>query len=661
MKTASVILFFQFVFTLNSAFSQRKDIPVYELEKEMHSEYFSGIHNEYAGNYKSDSNLNVVYYKLSLSVKSNPDYLYGEVTISSECLSDNISDIFYDFSNNMTVDSVCKENSKLVFQHNDNKVFISLPDSVNSGQMITIKIFYGGVPFPTGFGSFIFGTHGNNEPAIWTLSEPYGAADWFPCKNVPGDKADSSDVWINCADNLNAVSNGTLTGIDILGNGTHTFKWHNSYPIVNYVISLAVSNYAQYNDYFRYSQSDSMQIVNYIYPENLGELKPQLDKTPEMLELFSQKFGLYPFIKEKYGHAEFGRIAGMENQTISSMGVFNDNIMAHELGHQWFGDKITCRDWQNIWLNEGFATYTEAVYEEAVSGKAAYDEFIKSKMSFSKTATGTIYVQDVNNINEIFSGNRSYAKGCVVLHMLRGITGDSVFFNILKTYAAHPAFAYKNAVTQDFKLISESVYGADLSYFFNEWIYGENYPKYNVSWNYEAVNSDQYKVYVNVAQETNTFPVFFTMPLQIKIFTAMYDTTYTVFSNAQSQTFEFTVNSIPLSFKIDPENLILKDVRGEGIVPVGYELSQNYPNPFNPVTTINYQLGKPSFVILNVYNILGQEVALMVNEKQREGNYSVKIDMNGYASGPYFYTLTAKDYDNKEVVFSVSREMMLIK
>lgn len=656
VKKILFTLFYIFLFS-HISYSQVFEKPIYEIEREAHSRTFLADD----GNYKSDTNINVNHYKLFLNITYNPDYLTGSVTIKSTSLVNNLSSIFYDFADNMTVDSVHSGNAVLGFIHSDNKVFISLNNNFNTGQEISVTIFYRGVPIPTGFGSFIFGSHGNNEPAIWTLSEPFGSSDWFPCKNVPFDKADSSDVWIQCSDSLSAVSNGILTETVNNNDGTHTFKWHNSYPIVNYVISLAISNYAQYNFYFKYSQTDSMPVLNYIYPENLEKLKPQLDKTNYMLELFSQKFGLYPFINEKYGHAEFGRNAGMENQTISSMGAFFDDIIAHELTHQWFGDKITCMDWQNIWLNEGFATYGEAIYNESAFGQAAYNEFIKFKMTDSKTAHGSIYVQDVNSINQIFSGNRSYAKGCVVLHMLRGVVGDSVFFNILKSYATNPEISYKNAVTEDFKLVAESIYGSSLNYFFDEWIYGENYPKYNVGWTSVPLNQTQYKVTINITQDVNINPAYFTMPVQINIITQAGDSLVTVFNNSQSQNFEFIVNSKPLNFKFDPDNLILKDVRGEDIIPVRYSLSQNYPNPFNPDTKISYELGKPSNVTITIYNILGQLIGTYKSEFQREGSYTVNVNLNGFASGAYFYILEARDTDNIDLYFSEAKEMMYVK
>ena len=657
MNSVFLFLFITFLIPEFTSGNNKDDIPVYELEKNARSGYFSYSNSDY----QSDTNINVNYYKLNLKITSSPDFVTGKVSIG--CLSkvNNLDVIFFDLSNNLTVDSVKSKNESLSYSHLMNKIHVTLNSPLNKEEEITVTVFYKGVPVPTGFGSFIFGTHNNNEPAIWTLSEPFGASDWFPCKNSPSDKADSSDVNLRCSNALTAVSNGVLKEIENHTDGTHTFKWYNSYPISNYVISLAISNYSQYNSFFRYSETDSMPVLNFIYPENLEKLKPQLDKTNYMLELFSDLFGNYPFLNEKYGHAEFGRIAGMEHQTISSMGVFNDNIMAHELGHQWFGDKITCRNWENIWLNEGFATYSEALYNEYAFGKNAYNEFMKFRMSDSKNAVGSIYVQDITSINEIFKGNRSYAKGSVVLHMLRGITGDTVFFRIIKTYAGDTALAYKTAVTEDFRRVAENVSGMQLEYFFSEWIYGENFPEYNVSWTTEKLSSSEYKASINLLQKVNTSPVFFTMPVVIKINTSSGDTSFTVFNNSLNQTFEFIVNSMPLNFKIDPDNLILKTVKGEDIIPVSFFISQNYPNPFNPFTTIQYELGKPSFVNISVYDILGKKVSELKNEFQREGSYNIKFDPAGLSSGVYFYKISAKDSDNDDILFSEVKKMILVR
>ena len=337
------------------------------------------------------------------------------------------------------------------------------------------------------------------------------------------------------------MSNGKLISITDNGDGTKTYKWHNSYPIAQYLLSLAITNYTIYTNYYNYSPVDSMPVVHHIYPETFPSVQSVLDKTPLMIKIYSDRFGQYPFLREKYGHAQFGWSGGMEHQTCSSMGVFAEDIISHELAHQWFGDDITCKDWHHIWLNEGFATYCTGLYYEAAYGPATYNSYMASQMVTAQTAVGSIYVQDISNIDEIFNGARSYSKGSVVLHMLRGIVGDTVFFKILKSYIADPTLAYNVAVTEDFQRNAEAVSGLNLEYFFSEWIYGVNYPQYNLTWNYTPASGNLYNVTLNLSQQNNTNPSYFTMPVKIKISTAVSDTVFTIFNDQQSQQYGFTV------------------------------------------------------------------------------------------------------------------------
>ena len=600
--------------------------------------------------YPGDQSIDVKYYKLDLNITNNPNYLSGAVSIIFTPATSNINSAFFDLQNNLQIDSILLNQSvNPAFTHSSNKINISLDRSYSSSEQISIIIYYRGVPGSSGFGSFEFSTHNNGtQPAIWTLSEPYGASDWFPCKDTPADKADSSDVYCTVNSNLKVVSNGLLIEVVDNGNNTTTYKWKNSYPIAHYLISLAIANYFEFTNYFKYSPTDSMPVVHYIYPEKFNsQLQQQLDKTVEMLQVFSDKFGLYPFINEKYGHAQFGWGGGMEHQTVASMGSFGSGIVSHELSHQWFGDMITCRDWQNIWLNEGFATYSEGVYIEAVQGSTQYLNYITNEMTYARQAVGSIYLQDISSVGSIFNYSRSYAKGAVVLHMLRGVLGDSLFFSTLKTYANHPEYKYATAITENFKDVAENISGQDLDYFFNEWIYGANYPKYNIQWGYKAQSgSGKFDVTVNINQQVNNDPPFFTMPIELKIKTVSGDTIISVFNDQQQQTFNFTVNAQPNGFQFDPDNWILDDA---GIVmdvytennQLSFLLEQNYPNPFNPSTVIEYTLPKSEFVTLIVYDILGNEIARLVNGNQNSGAHTVNFNSSDLTSGIYFYQLKA--------------------
>jgi len=590
--------------------------------------------------YKSDTTIDISYYKLNLRIQFSPSYLIGEVSVKGSFKNGYGNNFFLDFSDGMYVDSV-KTPAGCTFTYAGNKISVVL----NSGSSaFSVVIYYRGLPPVNGFGSFVFGSH-SSQPVAWSLSEPYGAPDWFPCKNTPSDKADSSDVWITCPQNLTAVSNGVLETVVVNPDNTKTFKWKSRYPIAQYLISLAVTDYELYTNYFRYSTTDSMIVTHYIYPENLNSYKANLDNTVRMLDVFSGKYGLYPFINEKYGHAEFSWAGGMEHQTISSMGSFTEGIIAHELAHQWFGDKITCRDWENIWLNEGFATYSEGVYIEEVRGKTAYDEFIRSRMLDAKRAKGSIYVQNVNSVNEIFNGSRSYAKGSIVLHMLRGVTGDSAFFRILRNYANDSLFAYKTAVTEDFQRVAENVYGKQLGYFFSQWIYGENYPQYIINWGYEDIGGNLFAVNVNVTQVQNTYPSFFKMPVCISVKTVNQDTLFYVMNDSLRNSYKFTVAGKPVTVTFDPGNWILKDKRGdEPFEFVDFRLDQNFPNPFNPKTRISYMIKEYTAVKLTVYDAIGREIAVLVNSKQKPGRYEIDFNPEGLASGLYFYKLVAGNF-----------------
>lgn len=562
----------------------------------------------------------------------------------------------------MVVDSVISNGTSLTFSQSDDELHITLDQTANKNDNISVVITYHGLPDITGLGSFEFGEN-QGVPAIWTLSEPYGAKTWFPNKDNPSDKADSSDVWITVADNLTGVSNGDLTETINNGDGTKTYKWRSRYPIAPYLISLAIADYSIYETYYHYSPSESMLVINYIYPQNLNSIKSLLDQTPSMIDIMSGYFGPYPFLKEKYGHAEFGVLAGMEHQTISSMGAFFDGIIVHELTHQWFGDKITCAKWEDIWVNEGFAVYGEALYQEATAGKEAYYDVIKSNMSRAKDAVGTIYVQNINSIDEIFDGDRTYAKGGVVIHMLRGVMGDENFFRTLKAYMSDTSLAYGSATIRDFQHVAETVSGTNLSYFFDEWLYGENYPRYVVDWYYDLIQGNTYQVSVEVKQSVNTLPQFFTMPIDMKINTSLGDTTVRIFNNAQDQIFNFTIEGKPLTLDFDPDNYILKEQSGNTHnVPITYTLAQNYPNPFNPGTTITYELGNVSNVQLNVYDITGRLVSRLVNQKQREGSYVVEFDGSSLASGVYFYRLEAENTTvGSDETFTAIKKMILLK
>jgi peptidase M1-like protein/HYDIN/CFA65/VesB family protein len=545
-------------FILCSAIARAQDAGGYD------KEFFNAELGRYkayfqrsASGVAADDRIDVTYYKLDLRVSASPHYLSGNVVVRAISMEDGLSAITLDLMNSLTVDSVKVGGSSVPFLQNPSSFNIVLDHSYSKGELLSVQVYYRGIPGSSGFGSFEFSSH-SSTPWVWSLSEPYGAKDWWPCKDHPMDKADSADIIVTCDSAYKVGSNGRLLSVAHNGDGTATFHWQERYPISTYLISIAITNFAQFSNWFHYSPADSMEVLNYVLPENLASAQANLPLTVDMLQIYSNLFGLYPFVNEKYGHSQFGWGGGMEHQTMTSVGGFDESLVAHELAHQWFGDMITCRTWPDIWLNEGFATYCEVLYRERKYGTTAYWSDINAKASSAKGAVGTISVPDSLS-NRLFSSSLVYNKGAWVLHMLRHVLGDSTFFHSMYNYANNASYKYNVASTRDFQSVCESTSGKDLDIFFNEWIFGERFPHYV----YGATSTPTetgYLVTISLSQTTGTTnPSYFVMPIDFRITGVSLDTTVTFLNDQPAQAFSLSVPSKPSSVQLDPQGWILKD------------------------------------------------------------------------------------------------------
>ena len=586
----------------------------------------------------------VTYYKLDLRLSTSPNNLTGSVTMVARCIVDNLASITLDLMNSLRVDSVLVGGTPVSVAQQPASFIVSLNRTYTRGETITAVIYYHGVPGSSGFGSFAFSTTTTGSPWVWSLSEPYGAKDWWPSKDHPGDKADSVDVWVTCGGSFTVGSQGRLVDVVQNPDGTKTHKWQHRYPIATYLVSIAVANYSQVSGWFRYSPTDSMLVLNYCLPDFLSSAISSIPQTVDMLRIYSDLFGLYPFYTEKYGHSQFGWGGGMEHQTMTSLGNFGENLVAHELAHQWFGDMITMRTWPDIWLNEGFATYCVALYQERKYGQSAYRSYMNGQISSARSAVGSISVQDTSNVGRLFNGALVYSKGATVLHMLRHVMGDSLFFRAMYQYASDPQFRFKTASTRDFQSVCEKVFGESLAYFFDEWIYGEKYPSYQYQWETIQVGS-RYRVRITISQTTGTStPVCFTMPLDLRLTGVGLDTTITVFNNTQIQTLMFGLPKEPSAVQLDPNNWILKDATS--VLATQFTLLQNYPNPFSSSTVIPFELPSASAVRLEVFNSLGELVQTLASHKMYEaGRHAVQFsplnrDGTPLPSGVYYCRLS---------------------
>jgi len=506
----------------------------------------------------AQSDYDAKYYKLDLTLNDTTQIISGSVYMYAEALINGFNVVELNFFDNpqMSIDSVKTNNTLLSFSWSNNIISITLDRPYNQ-EPFNVTVYYHGHPLEGGLQSFDWSTHGDPPvPVISTLSEPYFAQAWWPCKDLPRDKADSADINITVRSDLIVASNGLLR--EVIDNGTtKTYKWHEKYPITTYLIMIAATDYTIFSNWYHpLVGTDSMEVRYFVYPEYLADAGALYPVTPSMIEFYANTFGEYPFVQEKYGMAHFTWSGAMEHQTCTSILYYwySQWVIAHELSHQWWGDYITCHDWHHIWLNEGFASYCEALWAEHLSGISYYHTYMNG---MRYTSGGTIYIDDTTDVWNIF-GSIVYDKGAWVLHMLRHMVGDNTFFQILRTYYSDPRYANGVVQTADFQGVCEEISGMDLDYFFQEWIYGTYYPKYRSSWINESAGSGYYDVYLHIDQYQSTPPTHFTMPIDITLNAGGTDTTFVVFNDPRHKDFQFRVYGTPSNLRLDKDEWILK-------------------------------------------------------------------------------------------------------
>jgi aminopeptidase N len=633
---ATLLYFLLFTVFLVSA--QKNDLQLDEIahsEMKMASKKLNLLVNPNTQNY------DITYHELRFNVDPSNYYISGVVTTTFTALSD-LSTVTFDLTNQLTVNSVTQNGIPLMFaQNSNNELVITLPSVLTSNTPATVVISYSGAP-ANGEQAFTTSIH-NGSPVLYTLSEPYGARDWWPCKQDLNDKVDVIDIYITAPSQYVSVANGIEPEAPVINGSNKTTHFHHNYPIPAYLIAIAATNYSIYNQTGG-TVPNQYPIINYIYPETLASVQTQLDQTPLILNLYESLFEIYPFHNEKYGHAQFGWGGGMEHTTVSFMNSFGRSLIAHEMAHQWFGDKITCGSWKDIWLNEGFATYVAALVIENFDGQAAFVTE-KSKMisNITSQTNGAVYLTDaqLTDVNRIFSSRLTYNKGAMVLNMLRFKMGDALFFQGVKNYLKDVNLAYKYAKTPDLQSHLEAVYGSSLTEFFNDWIYNQGYPIYTISG--QNIGGGQAKFTINQTQSDASVS-FFEMPVPIRVFGSGGQQLDLVLNNTVNgenfiENVPFTISSITF----DPNKNIISKGNTVTLGNENFELNalQLYTNPSN--TILNLAL--PTGIILEktvFYNVTGQKIMT--------SNSATSWDISSWSTGVYFIKINT-DSGSKKLKF----------
>ncbi len=588
----------------------------------------------------------VSFYLIDIEVTNTSTYISGNVSIDAEAVV--VLDTFaFELIAEQTIDQIYVEGVEYTSWTRDGDNVLVPVNAIDAGTTFTAQIYYHGAPPSGGFFSGVSTAHANawNQDVTWTLSEPFAAKDWFPVKQDLEDKADSVWVFLTTDSANMATSQGILTSTVTVGDKKR-YEWKSAYPIAYYLISFAVSEYQQYNLYAHPEEmeGDSILIENYVYdsPGCLENYQNSIDRTPEMVELLSDLYILYPFWEEKYGQTLVELGGGMEHQTNTTLGGFWFGLVAHELGHMWFGDNVTCASWSDIWINEGFATYSNFLAEEFINGWESAEGFIVDKQNSAMSSpTGSIYIPEdeiyPGNEWRIFDGRLSYNKGASIVHILRHeIQDDDLFFDVMGTFQTD--FTDSTATGDDFRNTAEEVTGMDFETFFDQWYYGEGYPKYDLSYYMTGGNFHLVSTQSGSASSTPFFKMLMDYQLHFD------DGTDTIVQFEQTENMNhftvFTGKNV-IDVTVDPDNWTMEKVINLTVVvdemtsPTFFSIG---PNPVENTLNVYFSEAENTSREIRIYDLSGKEMLFTNN-----GNKHIHLDVSGLSKGVYLIKVTEGD------------------
>jgi aminopeptidase N len=670
MKKVTSLLLIVFMFSAIS-FSQEKSGHQYCSEKKRNGPNFSLVFD--SPNTPKHS-YNVLSYKLNLDIRScfitpYPKNFNGSVIITFKADSVLSSIKLNAVNTSIVVNSVGLSGTS--FTHSGDILTVTLNRTYNLGEVAQVQINYTHQNVSDG----AFNVSGG---MVFTDAEPEGARKWFPCWDKPSDKG-LFDLTVKVPANAKLGSNGRLADSTLTGDSLY-YHWVSRDPISTYLMVMSAKVGYNLDIVYWHKISNPSDSVPMRFYYNAGENPTSIKNIiGPMTTYYSQKFGEMGF--EKNGFATMNNLftwGGMENQTLTSLcpNCWSANLVSHEYAHQWFGDMVTCGTWADIWLNEGFATYCEALWYENTGGYTSYkNDIIGDANGYLNNNPGwpmynPSWIDNTPNVNTLFNEAITYNKGACVLHMLRYVLQDTnVFFNCLRGYATDTTnYRYKNTVTDDFSNTISQISGQDLTWFINQWVKYPDHPIYVNTYWFTPLGGGSYSINFRATQTQTTTP-FHRMPITLKVsFASGADTVIRVMNDFTGQQWSWTSNRQPLTFAFDPDNdIVLKQaslltgVAGESNnIPKQFALHQNYPNPFNPSTMISFDLPVNAFVTIKVYNTIGQLVQIPVNENRVAGNHLVELSAKNLPSGVYFYEINATDKASGKQ-FTATNKMVLVK
>ncbi len=633
----------------------------------------------------------VLHYANYLLLDFDAQIILGATLVSFAPVEDGVAELVLDLTNDMAFTSaglLGLDYVPLSFSHQDDLVFIQLPQAYGVNDTVTVAVNYNGAPQPDGLYGFQFTEREDGKLVAASISEPWSARSWWPCKDDPRDKA-TYDVTLYVPVGVTGVSNGAemsspvphpylpvearkLSGLAFPGGSARAQEksytvsyWHEALPISTYHFSIAASEYVRLDDIYVSATGDTLQITNFVYPDLVTQAEIDFAPLNDMLAWCENLFGPYPFPKEKYGHTLFDWPGAMEHPTATTYSSqfltgdnFFDTIVMHELAHQWFGNQVTCADWTHTWLNEGFATYIEGLWREQKWGSNSLKWFMQARSVFTWW-TGPL-VRDADNENPwYYFDNMVYHKGAWLLHMLRKKLGDQDFFDIMRHFSHQQYTSYGVADSDDFVDFCERRTGRELSPFFDQWLYRVTCPELDVSWYNIEIGGQPY-INIEIDQVQPTDPVYgdapFIFDLDIRLESDAGDITTGLRIARQSQTIWLSAPGHVENVVLDPNGWLLYAADIATAVdqpldePLALQLRDPSPNPFTGRGVIAWTASRPSNDVLSLYDLRGRLVRDWHLTPTGAGPRSVTWDGRDrdgrqLATGAYFYTVTSRPAD----------------
>ncbi len=585
------------------------------------------------------------HYDIEIEARLSSTVYEGEVTISAEVVAAAMDSLCFQMSSTVNMDSVWLDGVYYPSLRVGDDVIVTPSSSIPQGQSFQLRVRYAS-SYSSG-GLFTEGIrkdkyHFTPDTVVSTMSSPYFMRYWLPAKEVLADKIDSIDVTVLSEKPLKVASNGLLVKHDTVGNLSR-FHWKSNYPIAYYLINFTVADY-ELDTRYAYPSSltgDSVLVQNFIFsdPTLKNYILPRLDSNNRMLEYFSDQFGLYPFHEEKYG-CSLAPIGGaMEHQTMTTLGAVNLSVQAHELMHQWFGDYVTCASYQDISINEGFATFGQILTESFFYGPDAAAKYRKDMHDEIKSlAGGSVYCTDTSSINRIFDGRLSYYKGGAVMSTLRYIMGDSLFFSGCRYFLQQHAFG--TASFADLHADMESYSGLDLDFFFDQWIYGEGYPLVFVKY---WEDGNEMKMELKQVNALSGGIGFFEGPIDVEITDQSGNTVrHRLDWMYNDQTFVLPYSGVASNITVDPDAYVIHEtasIKRDSTVALHEPLRtlewQVFPVPFGPYLEL---ISDHRAVAVEMIDMLGR---LVVSEDMN--GYRSRISTAHLPSGRYMVRLILED------------------